>query len=189
MTTPSSTSTTTSTTRAVYAIDPTHSSAEFAVKHMMIATVRGRFRQLEGTLHLDEVEPTRSSVQATIQAASVDTGLELRDNDLRGDGFFDAERFPTIGFESTSVERVSDERWLVRGDLTIRDVTRPVILETEVEGRGRGFGGEERIGFSATTAIDRKDFGLTYNAALETGGLVVGDRVRITLDIEAARQG
>jgi len=177
-------------TPTTYTIDPVHSSAEFAVKHMMVSTVRGRFRDLEGTIHLDEADPTRSEVQATIQTASVDTGVEARDNDLRSENFFHVEQFPTITFRSTSVERDGDDddEWLVRGDLTIRGVTREVVLETELEGRGPGFQGEPRIGFTAETAISRKDFGLTYNAALETGGVVVGDKVRITLHIEAVGQ-
>lgn len=180
--------TTAAATTTTYAIDPMHSSAEFAVKHMMVSNVRGRFRDLEGTIHLDEAEPTRSEVRATIQTASIDTGVEARDNDLRSENFFDAERFPTIRFRSTAVERIDDERWRVRGDLTMRDVTRAVLLETELEGRGTGFEGEERIGFTAQTSISRKDFGLAYNAVLETGGVVVGDKVRITLHIEAVAQ-
>ncbi|HRC62529.1 MAG TPA: YceI family protein [Dehalococcoidia bacterium] len=173
---------------ATYTIDAAHSSVEFAVKHMMVASTRGRFTDLEGSIHLDEADPTRSSVEAVIRTASVNTGVEFRDNDLRSDNFFDAERYPEIRFRSTSVEPGKDDRWLVHGDLTIRDVTRPVTLDTELEGRGTGFQGEDRIGFTATTSIDRKEFGLNYNAVLETGGFVVGDRVRITLTIEAVHQ-
>lgn len=173
---------------ASYAIDPVHSSAEFSVKHMMVASSRGRFTDIEGSISLDEADPTRSSVQAVIRTASVDTGVEFRDNDLRSENFFDVERYPEMRFHSTRVEPGKDGRWLVHGDLTIRDVTRPVVLDTELEGRGTGFQGEERIGFAATTSIERKDFGLNYNAVLETGGFVVGDRVRVTLGIEAVRQ-
>jgi polyisoprenoid-binding protein YceI len=171
-----------------YAIDASHSSAEFAVKHMMVSTVRGRFDDLEGAIHLDEADPTRSSVEAVVRTASVHTGVDFRDNDLRSDNFFDVERYPEMRFRSTRVEPGKDDRWLVHGDLTIRDVTRPVTLDTELEGRGQGMQGEDRIGFTATTAIDRKDFGLNYSAVLETGGVVVSDRVRITLHVEAARQ-
>lgn len=173
---------------ATYAIDAYHSSAEFAVKHMMVSTVRGRFNDLEGVIHLDEADPARSSVEAAIRTASVHTGVDFRDNDLRSDNFFDVERYPEMRFHSTRIEPVEAGRWLVHGDLTIRDITRPVTLDTELEGRGQGMQGEDRIGFTATTAIDRKDFGLNYSAVLETGGLVVSDRVRITLHIEAARQ-
>lgn len=175
-------------TITAYVIDPVHSSAEFSVKHMMIATVRGRFRELEGTVLLDEGDPTRSSVDATIYTASVDTGVEMRDNDLRSDNFFAADRFPTLRFRSTAVERIDDERWRVSGGLTIRDVTRPVVLETELEGRGTGFQGERRIGLTAHASLSRRDFGLAYNPLLETGGVVVGDTVRVTLHIEAAAQ-
>lgn len=168
-----------------YAIDAVHSSAEFAVKHMMIATVRGRFRALGGTIVFDEQDPARSSVQALIETATIDTGVEARDADLRSANFFDAERFPAIRFVSTRVERRSAGRWSVSGDLTIRDVTRPVVLDAELEGRGKGFQGEDRIGFSATAALNRKDFGLTYNAVLETGGMVVSDTVKVTLHLEA----
>lgn len=177
------------TSAATYTIDADHSSVEFAVKHLMVASTRGRFRDFEGTLRLDEANPTRSEVEAVIRAASVDTGLEMRDNDLRSDNFFDADRFPEIRFRSTRVEAAPNDRWLVHGDLTIREVTREVILDTEIEGRGVGFQGEDHIGFTATTTIDRKEFGLLYNAVLETGSLVVADRVRITLNIEAVRAG
>ncbi|MGE0135947.1 MAG: YceI family protein [Dehalococcoidia bacterium] len=179
---------TTDTATTAYAIDAYHSSAEFAVKHMMVATTRGRFTDLEGVIHLDEADPARSSVEAVIRTSSVDTGVEFRDNDLRSDNFFGVERYPEIRFRSTRVEPGKDDRWLVHGDLTIRDVTRSVILDTELEGRGQGMQGEDRVGFTATTAIDRREFGLNYNAVLETGSLVVSDRVRITLHIEAARQ-
>jgi len=180
----------TTSTRAVstWSIDPVHSIAEFSVKHLMVATVKGHFREMEGTIHLDEEQPENSSGQATIQTASVDTGNQMRDDDLRSDNFFGADQFPTITFRSTRVEKVDDERWKVYGDLTIRDVTKEVALETEFEGRAPGFEGKEHLGFTAETAINRKDFGLRYNAVLETGGVAVGDRVKITLNIEAIRQ-
>ena len=180
--------TTRAATRTVYAIDPAHSTAEFSVKHMMISTVKGRFRDLEGKVYIDEEAPERSSVEATIRVASVDTGVEMRDDDLRSDNFFGAEKFPTITFRSTAVEKVDDERWRVHGELTIRGVTRPVTLDTEFEGRVTDPYGKERMGFAATTAINRGDFGLTYNAVLETGGVVVGDNVKITLHIEAVKE-
>ena len=170
-----------------HALDPIHSTAEFSVKHLMVSTVKGRFRDLEGDLYIDEAEPTRSWVEATIKTASVDTGVEMRDNDLRSENFFESERFPTITFRSTGVERVDDEHWRVRGDLTIRDVIRKVVLDTEFEGRGPGFDGKERLGFSAETSINRKDFGLTFNQVLETGGVVVGDKVKISIHVESVR--
>ena len=180
----------TTSTNAVstWTLDPVHSVAEFSVKHLMVATVKGRFLEMEGTIHIDEDQPLRSSVQATIQTASVDTGNQMRDDDLRSENFFAADRFPTIHFESKRVEKTRDEHWKVFGDLTIRDVTKESELDTELEGRAPGFDGKEHLGFTAETVINRKDFGLHYNAVLETGGMVVGDRVKITLHIEAIRQ-
>ena len=172
-----------------WTIDPVHSTVEFAVKHLMISTVKGRFREFAGTLRIDERTPEHSSVEATIDVASIDTGVEMRDNDLRSDNFFSADRFPTIRFRSTAVELVDGGRWKVDGELTIRAVTRPVALDVEFEGRGPdGFGGE-RAGFSAVAKIQRKDFGMTYNQLIETGGVAVGDAVKISLNIEAIRQG
>jgi polyisoprenoid-binding protein YceI len=171
-----------------YSIDAMHSTADFSVKHLMVSTVKGRFKQLEGTVYLDDADPSRSSVEATIDVASVDTGVEMRDNDLRSENFFAADRFPTIRFVSSGVKRVDNGNWRVRGDLTIRDVTREVVLDTEFEGRGKGFQGEERLGFTAQTTLNRHDFSLSYNAVLETGGVVVGDKVKVTLHIEAVKQ-
>jgi polyisoprenoid-binding protein YceI len=165
-----------------------HSTAEFSVKHLMVSTVKGRFKQLEGQISLDEADLPRSSVRATIDVASVETSVEMRADDLRSDNFFGVDRFPTMRFNSTSVERIDDDNWKVRGDLTIRDVTREVVLDTEFEGCGKGMQGEERVGFTAQTTLNRHDFGLTYNAVLETGGVVVGDKVKVTLHIEAVKQ-
>ena len=179
---------TTETATQTYAIDPVHTTVEFSVKHLMISTVKGKFREFEGAVHIDDEDPTRSWTDVTISTASVDTGAEMRDDDLRSDNFFDAEHFPTMRFRSTAVERIDDDNWRVHGDLTIRDVTRPVALDTELEGRGPDAWGGERIGFTAKTKIDRRDFGLTYNAALETGGVVVGNDVKINLNVEAILQ-
>jgi polyisoprenoid-binding protein YceI len=175
-------------TVSTWAIDPVHSIAEFAVKHMMVSTVKGRFGSTAGTLSIDEVNPVHSSVTASIDVASVDTGEPQRDSHLRSDDFFNAERFPHITFRSTRVERVNDERWKVTGDLTIRDITREVVLETEFEGQVTDVQGKQRAAFTATTELSRKDFGLKWNALLETGGAVVGDRVKVTLHIAAVRQ-
>src|SRR5262245_48278852 len=179
---------TTQTAVTTWSIDPTHSSAEFAVKHMMISTVKGQFGSLEGTLTIDEADPANSSAHASIDVASIDTREPQRDAHLRSDDFFNAEKHPTITFHSTRVEKVDDERWKVHGDLTIRDVTLPVTLDTEFEGQTVDFQGKHRAGFTAETAISRKEFGLKWNALLETGGAVVGDRVKITLHIEAVRE-
>lgn len=180
---------TTQTAAATYNLDPVHSAAEFSVKHLMVSNVKGRFHDLDAVLEIDEAEPGNSKVEATIRTASVDTGVEMRDNDLRSANFFESERYPTMSFRSTKVERVKDDDWRVSGDLTIRDVTRPVVFETEFLGKGPDFEGKERIGLSAETSISRKDFGLTYNAVLETGGAVVGDKVKISLNVEAVRAG
>jgi polyisoprenoid-binding protein YceI len=179
---------TTGTKIATYAIDSSHSSAEFSVKHMMISTVKGTFREIEGTIKIDEEAPERSSVEAAISTASVDTGVGMRDDDLRSENFFYVAQYPRITFRSTSVEPVDGDTWRVKGDLTIRDVTREVVLDTEFGGKVSDPWGAERIGFTAETSINRKDFGLNYNAVLETGGVVVGDKVKITLHIEAVRQ-
>lgn len=173
---------------STWTIDPVHSVAEFAVKHMMISTVKGRFRLLEGTLRLDEADPAAAAVTASIDMSSIDTGEPQRDDHLRSDDFFSAERFPEMTFRSTRVERVDDTRWKVTGDLTIRDVTREVVLDTEYEGQIRDAFGKQRAAFTAETTLNRSEFGLHWNRLIETGGVVVGDRVRVTLHIAAVRE-
>jgi polyisoprenoid-binding protein YceI len=180
--------TTAPTAVSTWAIDPVHSVAEFAVKHMMVSTVKGRFHSMTGTLTIDEANSTASSVTATIDVASIDTGESQRDAHLRSDDFFNAELYPHIRFRSTRVDRLDDERWRVIGNLTIRDITREVVLDTEFEGQITDPYGKQRAGFSATTELSRKEFGLKWNALLETGGAVVGDRVKVALHIEAIRQ-
>lgn len=180
--------TTAQTSTSTWAIDSVHSIAEFAAKHMMVSTVKGRFRTLEGTIHIDEANPINSSVTASIETASIDTGDERRDGHLRSDDFFNAERFPKITFQSTKVEKVDEEHWKITGDLTIRDVTKPVVLDTEFEGQIKDAYGKQRAAFSAETTINRKEFGLNWNGVLEAGGVVVGDRIRVMLNIAAVRQ-
>ena len=177
----------TQTQTSVWTIDPSHSSVEFSVKHMMFATVKGRFSDVQGTISLDEDSHATSAVDVEIAAASVDTRDEKRDAHLRSADFFDAETYPTITFKSTKVEPKGANRAAVTGDLTIRGVTREVVLDTEETGRGQSPFGQDVIGFTATTTINRKDYGLNWNAALESGGVLVGDEVRITLDVEATR--
>jgi polyisoprenoid-binding protein YceI len=174
--------------RTTWAIDPVHSQVEFAVKHMMIATVRGAFTGLTGTLVLDDDDLAHSSVAVEIDAATVNTRDEKRDAHLRSADFLDAERFPTLSFQSTRVEPKDDDELRITGDLTIHGVTRPVVLEARYLGRGTNPWGAEVIGYEATTKIRRKDFGLEWNVALESGGFLVGDEVKVTLDIEAAKQ-
>ena len=166
-------------------IDPSHSVAEFKVKHMMISNVKGQFAKVSGALTLDESELTNSHVEATIDAASIETRDAQRDTHLKSADFFDVEKFPTLSFQSTRVSRLRDAELAVEGDLTIRGVTRKVVFS--VEGPTpptKGPWGNARVAVSATTKINRKDFGLTWNAALETGGILVGDEVTITLDVE-----
>ena len=176
--------------RTVWEIDAAHTLIEFTVKHMMFSRVKGRFTSVSGAITcVDEADPIKSSVQAEIDAASVDTGDAQRDAHLRSDEFLDAEQFPKITFKSTRVERAGEDQLRVFGDLTIRDATREVTLETAFNGRGANPWGKEVAAFSAETAINRKDFGLTWNVALETGGILVGDKLDIMIEVQATKQG
>ena len=174
---------------SAWAIDPTHSIAEFAVKHLVVTTVKGRFRDLEGTIEIDEAQPENSSVEAKIAVASIDTNVADRDAHLRSDDFFNVDKYSYIKFDSTRVERIDDERLKLVGDLTIRDVTKEVVLDGEYEGQVDDPWGGHRAAFTATTQISRKEFNMRYSQLLETGGAVVGDNVKITLHVEAIRQG
>jgi polyisoprenoid-binding protein YceI len=169
-------------------LDPAHTSVEIAVRHMMVATVRGRLRPLRGELRLDAEDPYKSFVDVELDAASVDTGNADRDKHLRSADFLDAEEYPTIGFHSTEVRDEGDGTYVIIGDLTLKNETRPMTLVTEVGGVIRDPYGNDRIGFSATGSVDRSEFGLTWNAAMEGGGLVLGDRLKINIDAEFTRQ-
>jgi polyisoprenoid-binding protein YceI len=180
-----STSTTPQPAVSTWSIDPVHSVAEFKIKHMMISNVKGQFTGVKGTLTLDEADLTRSKVEASIDAATIATRDAQRDAHLKSPDFFDAEKFPELTFRSTRVSRNGDGDLQVAGDLTIHGVTRQVAFA--VEGPtppAKDPWGNTRLGLSAATKISRKDFGLTWNAALETGGLLVGDDVTITLDVQ-----
>ena len=168
-------------------IDPSHTGIEFAVKHMMISTVKGTFSDVSGTIVMDEADPSGSSVDVEIGAASIDTREEQRDEHLRTGDFLDVENHPKITFKSRRVEADGANGLRVVGDLTIRGVTQEVVLEATHEGQATDPWGNEKAGFTATTAIDRRDFGLTWNAALETGGVLVGHEVRINLELQAAK--
>ena len=168
----------------VYDLDPKHTSAEFVARHLMISKVRGRLDDVSGTIRIAQ-EPEQSSVEVTIGAASINTGEEQRDAHLRSEDFFDADKHPTWTFKSTAVEHAGGDRWKVSGDLTIRGTTRPVVLDTEFDGAHPTPWGPDAVAFSASTEIDREDWGLTWNMALETGGVMVGKKVRIELNVEA----
>jgi len=165
-------------------LDPTHSAVEFSVKHMMMTTVRGRFKDVKATLTGDRDRPEAAGVEATIAVNSVDTGVADRDAHLRSADFFDAEQFPTITFRSTRVEQGGTADFRLVGDLTIRGVTKEDALDVTDEGRGGDPWGGTRAGFSLTGRVNRADFGLTWNAALETGGVVVGDEVKLEAEVE-----
>ncbi len=180
------TATTPTAAASTWKIDVAHTTVEFAVKHMMIATVKGHFGQLAGTVTLDDTEPTHSSVQVEIEAASIDTRVKQRDQHLRSGDFFNVEKWPTLTFRSRRVERQGDG-FRVTGDLTIRDVTREVILDVTDEGRGQNPYGQTIAAFTARTTIDRREFGLTWNQALESGGILVGNDVKISIEAELIR--
>jgi polyisoprenoid-binding protein YceI len=174
-------------TRTTWNIDPAHTEVGFSVKHLMISTVRGRFGDVRGTIALEGNDVTSASVEAEIATASIDTRQDQRDAHLRSADFFEVEKYPTITFRSTVVERIAGDRYRIVGDLTIRDVTREVVLEGTDEGRGRDPWGGERLAFSATTTIDRREFGLTWNQALETGGVLVSNEIKISVDVQAVK--
>lgn len=167
-------------------IDTAHSGVNFSVRHMVVSKVRGRFGKYSGKAQLSD-DMTKSKVEVAIETASIDTGTADRDTHLRSADFFDVEKYPTINFRSTRVEQVNEERFRLIGELTIRGVTREVSLDVDYGGRGKDPWGNERAGFSARGAIDRKEFGLKWNQALETGGVLVGDRVDIEIEVELVR--
>jgi len=168
-------------------IDTVHSGINFSVRHMVVSKVRGRFGKFSGELAIDDDDLTRSSVNVAIEAASIDTGNAQRDGHLRSGDFFDVEAFPELRFRSTRIDKRGDDRYAVVGQLTIRDVTREVSLDVEFGGRARDPWGNERVGFVATASVDRKEFGLRWNQALETGGVLVGDRIDIELELQGVR--
>ncbi len=169
-------------------IDPAHSHIQFSVRHMMISTVRGRFERFTGTIEADEQDPTRSRVEVQIDAASIDTRTPQRDADLRGPNFLDVEHYPTITFKSKRIERLDATHGRIIGDLTIRDVTKEVVLDVEYAGQAKSPWGAISAGFSARTKLNRKDWGLTWNVALETGGVLVGDEITVEIEVELVKQ-
>ena len=167
-----------------YTLDPTHSRLGFSTRHAMVTTVRGQFKDFTGEAVVDTAEPAASRVEVTIQAASVDTGVADRDGHLRSPDFFDAETYPEITFVSTDVTRDGDD-WAITGDLTIKDVTKPISIEFESTGSAKDPFGNTRIGFEGKAVLNRKEWGLTWNAALETGGFLVSDKIKLEFDISA----
>ena len=168
-------------------VDPSHSYAEFAVRHLMISTVKGRFAFVTGTLIGDETDPGNAAIELTIPVDGIDTREAQRDAHLRSADFFEAERYPEIRFRSTRIAGLGSGQFTVTGDLTIRDTTRPVTLTVESGGRGKDPWGGERIGFSASTTINRKDWGVSWNAALEAGGVLVSEKVTLEFEVSAVR--
>jgi polyisoprenoid-binding protein YceI len=173
--------------RTTWKIDPAHSQIEFAVRHMMITTVKGRFSGVEGTVAIDEADPSNSTVEVRIDASTIDTRDAQRDTHLRSADFFDVAQFPHVTFTSKRIADRSGNAFKLVGDLTIHGVTREVILDVIEEGRGKDPWGGERAGFSASTKINRKDYGLHWNQTLEAGGLLVGEDVKIFLELELVK--
>jgi len=169
---------------STWQIDTAHTVVSFTGKHMMITKVRGIFKDVTGTVEVDEADPARSCVEVTIPATTVETGMEARDNHLLSADFLDVESHPTLTFRSTSIAPKGD-RWAIGGDLTIRGVTRPVVLDTEALGVVVGMDGRRHAGFEATTKIKRSDWGLTWNVGLEAGGWLVSDEISIELEVAA----
>jgi polyisoprenoid-binding protein YceI len=173
-------------TATTWAIDTAHSNVEFSVKHMMISTVKGMFQQVEGTINWDGQNFESANVEARIDSSSITTFNEMRDNHLRTNDFFNAEQWPDMTFKSTRIEPDGDSEFKLHGDLTIRGETRPVVLDAEFEGlMEKDAFGKRRAAFTAETSINRKDFGINWNGAIESGGVVVGDKVKVTLHIAA----
>ena len=184
----SPTTTTTASGTTLFAIDPVHTQVGFAVRHLMISTVRGTFRDVQGTVRTDESDSTAIDVNVGVNIASIDTREAQRDAHLKSADFFDAEHFPVMTFHGRRLMGRPEEPFKLVGDLTIRGTTREVVFDVVPEGRGADPWGGERAGFSATARISRSEFGLKWNQALETGGVVVGDEVKISVDVELVKQ-
>lgn len=172
-----------------YTIDPAHSRIGFVARHAMVTKVRGSFNEFAGTGYFDAEDPSKSHLELTIKAASIDTRNPDRDAHLRSNDFFDMEQFPEIRYVSTSVEKVDEWTYKVTGDLTIKGVTRPVTIDFELGGSVRDPWGNQRLGLEGSTVVNRKDWGINFNATLEAGGLLVGDKITLELDVAAVRVG
>ena len=173
--------------KTTWNIDVAHSGINFSIRHMVMSKVRGRFGAFTGSLDLDDTDLTRSAIDVLIDASSIDTGVGQRDDHLRSADFFDVEHFPALRFQSKRIEKVGADHYRVLGDLTIRGVTRELPLDVEYGGQAKDPWGNQRVAFSAKGSIDRKDFGLRWNQVLEAGGLLVGDKVEIELELQAVK--
>lgn len=173
---------------ATWAIDASHTTVEFSVRHLMISKVKGRFTKVEGSVEGSPDDLTGATVQATVDAASVNTADEQRDAHLRSEDFFNVEKHPNLTFQSRNIERVDGNEYRMTGDLTIHGVTKLVAFTLSFEGQGKDPWGNERIALTAQTKVSRKDFGLNWNAALEAGGFLVGDQVEISIETQAVKQ-
>ena len=171
-----------------WSIDPAHTNVEFTVRHMMISNVKGQFQKTAGTITVNGNDAASAQIDATIDASSVDTRVERRDMHLKSPDFLDVAKYPTITFKSTKFEADGPNKWKVTGELTLHGVTKPVVLDVESSGAPVSMGGKTHAGAAATTKIKRSDFGLTWNKALEAGGVMVGDEVAISIDVEAIKQ-
>lgn len=178
----------TNTGTTTWTVDPMHAELGFAVRHLMISTVRGRFGAVEGTVVVDEANPTNAKIDVTVDVTSIDTRQQMRDDHLRSADFFDVANYPKLHFVSTKIDGDVTGDFRVIGDLTIRGTTREVTLDASLAGRGRDPWGNERAGFEAKGKISRAEFGLNWNQALETGGVVVGDEVKISIDVEIIKK-
>jgi polyisoprenoid-binding protein YceI len=166
-------------------VDAAHSTLGFSVKHMMVSKVRGNFGEFDAHVEANETDLTGANIQFNIKVPSINTNSADRDNHLRSADFFDAETYPEIKFVANNITKKGDDKYDIAGDMTIKDVTKPVVFEAEYEGKGTNPWGQEVVGFTAETKINRKDFGLTWNQALETGGVLVGEDVKLSLEIQA----
>ncbi|NHM29937.1 YceI family protein [Neobacillus terrae] len=174
-------------TKTKWTVDPTHSSVDFSVRHMMIANVKGAFHQFEAQVEADPQDLTTADITFTVDLSSVDTRNADRDNHLKSGDFFNVEQNPNMTFKSTSIEKTDEGEYDVTGDLTLNGVTKQETFKVTFEGQGKDPWGNEKAGFSGEGTVNRSDYALTYNAALETGGVLIGDKIKVSLQIEASR--
>jgi polyisoprenoid-binding protein YceI len=171
-----------------WAVDAVHSEVQFKVKHLVISTVTGTFKSFDGSFETEEEDFSNADIEFTIDTNSIDTNQSDRDAHLRSADFFDSEKYPKISFVSTSFEKIEDEKYKLRGDLTVKDVTKPVVLDVEFGGTATDFYGNEKAGFEINGKINRKEFGLVWNAITEAGAIVVGDEVKLNINLQFARK-